>query len=142
VDIDQLFQRVLKRELEKHNDPQRAAEGVYAFSLDNQLEIPLALEALKALEAKVFFAESSGAARRLFTENETLEVLTRERVLARREATRENALELARAGDAEGLRRVSGRNLQTALQRAKPLEAKALIEAWNLLPLYEQERPA
>jgi hypothetical protein len=140
VDIAQSFQRVLRRELEKHNDPQRAAEALYAFSLDNQLEIPFVLEALKKLEIEGFFAPGSSAARRLFTENETLEVLTRERVLARREATRENALELARGGDVEGLRRVSGRNLQLALQRAKPLEAKALIQAWNLLPLYEQER--
>ena len=142
MDIARAFKRVLERELEKYSDSQRAAEAVYAFSLDNQLEIPLALEALRTLEQESFFAASSSAARRLFTENETLEVLTRERVLARREITRENALELARAGDVEGLRRVSGRNLQIALQRAKPPEAKALIEAWNLLPLYEQERPA
>jgi hypothetical protein len=142
VDIAQSFQRVLRRELEKHNDSQRGAEALYAFSLDNQLEIPSALEGLKTLEVEPFFADSSKAASRLFTENETLEVLTRERVLARREATRENALELALSNDVEGLRRVSGRNIQIALQRAKPLEAKALIQAWNLLPLYEQERPA
>ena len=73
-------------------------------------------------------------------ENETLEVLTRERVLARRETPREAALELVRLGHLEALRRVSGRNLQIALQRAQKEEAKALIAAWNSLPLYEQER--
>ena len=48
--------------------------------------------------------------------------------------------ELARAGSLDALRRVSGRNLQIALQLAQREDAKALIAAWNLLPLYEQER--
>ncbi len=139
MDINAAFQRLLGRELERHGDSQRAAEGLYAFSLDNQLEISAALEALNKLPAA--FSETARASRRLFIENETLEVLTRERILARRETPRAYPLELARDGNLEGLRRLSGRNLQAALQRAKPPEAKPLIAAWNALSLYEQERP-
>ena len=139
MEIEAAFRRLLQRELEKHSDPTRAGEGAYAFSLDQQLEPTAALEALKRLEAEPLFSASSSAAQRLFVENETLEVLTRERVLARRETPRDAALELARLGNLEALRRLSGRNLQIALQRAQPLEAKVLIAAWNLLPLYEQE---
>ena len=140
MEIEAAFRRLLQRELEKHGDATRAGEGAYAFSLDQQLEPTAALEALKQLELEPLFNTFSSAAQRLFVENETLEVLTRERVLARRETPKESALELARLGNLEVLRRVSGRNLQIALQRAQPLEAKVLIAAWNLLPLYEQER--
>jgi hypothetical protein len=138
VDIKAAFEGLLKRELEKHGDPMRASEGLYAFSLDRQLEIAEALEALRTQPEP--FAVASAQAARLFTENETLEVLTRERVLARREPVRDPPLELAREGNLERLRRVNARDLQLALQRARPLEAKVLIQAWNLLPLYEQER--
>ena len=140
MEIEAAFRRLLQRELEKHGDATRAGEAAYAFALDQQLEPTAALEALKQLELEPLFSASSSAAQRLFVENETLEVLTRERVLARRETPKESALELARLGNLEVLRRVSGRNLQIALQRAQPLEAKVLIAAWNLLPLYEQER--
>jgi hypothetical protein len=138
VDIRATFESLLKRELDKHHDPARAAEGVYAFSLDNRLEVGAALEALRTQPAPL--TEASARAVALFTENETLEVLTRERVLARREPVRTPPLELARDGNLEGLRRVNARDLQLSLQRAKPLEAKLLIQAWNLLSLYEQER--
>jgi hypothetical protein len=140
VEIEAAFRRLLQRELEKHGIATRAGEGAYAFSLDQQLEPTAALSALKQLETEALFSTSSSAAQRLFVENETLEVLTRERVLARRETSRNPALEFAKAGNLEALRRVSGRNLQIALQRAQKTEAKILIEAWNLLPLYEQER--
>ena len=140
MEIESAFRRLLQRELEKHGDATRAGEGAYAFALDQQLEPTAALEALKHLEGEALFSASSSAAQRLFVENETLEVLTRERVLARRESSRDAALELARAGSLEALRRVSGRNLQIALQRARGDESKVLIAAWNLLPLYEQER--
>ena len=140
MEIESAFRRLLQRELEKHGDATRAGEGAYAFALDQQLEPTAALEALKHLEGEALFSASSSAAQRLFVENETLEVLTRERVLARRESPRDAALELARAGSLEALRRVSGRNLQIALQRARGDESKVLIAAWNLLPLYEQER--
>lgn len=135
------LRRVLTRELERHGDAQRAGEAVYAYAYDQQLQPKAVLEGLSALETEDVFAAPTRAARRLFTENETLEVLTRERVLLRRGATREDALALARTRDLEGLRRISGRNLQLALTRARGLEARTLIEAWNLLPLYEQERP-
>ncbi len=140
MEIESAFQRLLQRELEKHGDATRAGEGAYAFSLDQQLEPTAALQALKQLETEALFSASSSAAQRLFVENETLEVLTRERVLMRRETPRDAPLELARAGSLELLRRVSGRNLQIALQRAQGAEAQILIAAWNLLPLYEQER--
>ena len=140
VEIEAALRRLLQRELERHGDATRAGEGAYAFALDQQLEPTAALEALKHLEGEALFSASSSAAQRLFVENETLEVLTRERVLARRESPRDAALELARAGSLEALRRVSGRNLQIALQRARGDESKVLIAAWNLLPLYEQER--
>lgn len=139
VEIEAAFRRLLQRELEKHHDPARAGEGAYAFSLDQQLEPTAALGALKQLETEGLFSASSSAAQRLFVENETLEVLTRERVLARRETPKEAPLDLARLGNLEALRRSSGRNLQIALQRAQRLESQVLIEAWNLLPLYEQE---
>ncbi len=140
VEIEAAFRRLLQRELGKHSDATRAGEGAYAFALDQQLEPTAALGALKQLEGEALFSASSSAAQRLFVENETLEVLTRERVLMRRETPKESALELARVGNLEALRRVSGRNLQIALQRAQPSAATALIEAWKLLPLYEQER--
>ena len=140
VEIEAAFRRLLQRELEKHSDATRAGEGAYAFAVDQQLEPTAALSALKQLEGEALFSASSSAAQRLFVENETLEVLTRERVLARRETPKDAPLELARAGSLEALRRVSGRNLQIALQRAQKEEAKALIAAWNSLPLYEQER--
>ena len=140
MEIEAAFRRLLQRELEKHGIATRAGEGAYAFSLDQQLEPTAALSALKQLEGETLLSASSSAAQRLFVENETLEVLTRERVLARRETPKDAPLELARLGHLEMLRRVSGRNLQIALQRAQGKEAKTLIEAWNLLPLYEQER--
>ena len=140
VEIQAAFRRLLQRELEKHGDSTRAGEGAYAFALDQQLEPTAALSALKQLEGEALFSASSSAAQRLFVENETLEVLTRERVLARRETPRDAPLELAKAGSLEVLRRVSGRSLQIALQRAQGAEAKVLIQAWNSLPLYEQER--
>ncbi|MFN3267528.1 MAG: hypothetical protein ACK41E_11905, partial [Deinococcales bacterium] len=114
-----------------------ASEGLYALCLDLQLEPKTALRILEQLE---IFPEALRQTIRLFTENETLEVLTRERILARRAATRPSALELARTGNKEGLRRVSGRDLQLAQQAANPSEATLLIEAWNLLSLYEQQR--
>jgi hypothetical protein len=140
VDIETMFGQLLQRELEKHHDPQRAAEGVYAFALDQRFEVEAAIKALTAQPAA--FENAARLTMRLFTENENLEVLTRERVLARREPLRDAPLELARDGALERLRRVNAQNLQLALQRAKPLEAKLLIQAWNLLPLYEQERPS
>ena len=140
MEIESALRRLLQRELEKHGDATRAGEGAYAFALDQHLEPTAALGALKQLEHEALFRDSASAAQRLFVENETLEVLTRERVLARRETPKDSALELARAGQLEALRRVSGRNLQIALQRARGKEAQVLIEAWNQLSLYEQER--
>jgi hypothetical protein len=135
-DIKLLLLDQLLREA-SHNNPTRASEGLYALCMDLNLEPKDGLFALRQLE---IFPETVGLTIRLFTENETLEVLTRERLLARRAPNRPSALELARAGKTEALRRVSGRDLQLALQAAKPLEASLLIEAWNLLSVYEQTR--
>jgi hypothetical protein len=134
------LQRQLEKELRNHHDATRAAEGVYALCLDANLEPRDALRALQELEAIPDFQDAIQTARRLFTENENLEVLTRERLLARRESLLSSVLESARAGNTEGLRRVSGRDLQHALRAAKPAEAKLLIQAWNQLSNYEQTR--
>jgi hypothetical protein len=134
------LQSLLQNQFEReaiHNNPTRASEGVYALCLDLNLESKKVLTELQKLE---FFPEAVRLTVRLFTENETLEVLTRERLLARRAPNRPSALELARSNNTEGLRRVAGRDLQLALQAAKPLEAGLLIEAWNLLSIYEQTR--
>jgi len=134
--LKSLLQNQLEREA-THNNPTRASEGVYALCLDLNLESKKVLAALKKLEV---FPEAVRLTVRLLTENETLEILTRERLLARRAPNRPSALELARSNNTEGLRRVAGRDLQLALQAAKPLEAGRLIEAWNVLSVYEQTR--
>jgi hypothetical protein len=109
--IKSLLQNQLEREA-KHNNPTRASEGVYALCLDLNLESKKVLAELKKLE--------------IFP--------------ARRAPNHPSALELARTHNTEGLRRVTGRDLQLALQAAKPLEAGLLIAAWNLLSNYEQTR--
>jgi hypothetical protein len=129
--LDQLLREA------KLGNPTRASEGVYALCMDLNLEPKKVLTVLRQLEV---FPETVRLTIRLFTENETLEVLTRERLLARRAPNRPSALELARTNNREALRRVSGRDLQLALQAAKPPEAARLIEAWNMLSLYEQSR--
>jgi hypothetical protein len=134
------LQKQLEKELRSHHDAARASEGVYALCMDANLEPSAALEALQELESIPDFQSAVQTARRLFTENENLEVLTRERLLARRKSPRASVLELARAGDVEALRRVSGRDLQHALRAAKPPEAQLLIQAWNQLSNFEQTR--
>jgi hypothetical protein len=135
-DIQGLLQNQLLREA-KHNSATRASEGVYALCMDLQLDPKKVLVALHQLKV---FPEVVRLTVRLFTENEMFEVLTRERLLARRVPNHQSALELAQVGNREALRRVSGRDLQLALQAAKPPEAVLLIEAWNKLSLYEQSR--
>ena len=137
------IQTIIERELERHpHSTALAAESVFAFAVDHP-EIPQAviLEALEHLghEPREVLRDSAQAATRLFTENETLEVLTRERVLLRRSPAHKSALALAEAGDTEGLRRLPARALKLGLQALNPAHAKAIIEAWNLLPLYERE---
>jgi hypothetical protein len=134
------LQKQLEKELRNHHDAARAAEGVYALCMDANLEPSDALSALRELEGVPDFQNAVRMTQRLFTENENLEVLTRERLLARRESPRVSVLELARAGDTEALRRVSGRDLQHALRAAKPSEARLLIQAWNQLSNFEQTR--
>jgi hypothetical protein len=140
VHIKAELQKQLEKELQNHHDATRAAEGVYALCMDANLEPSDALKALRELETIPDFQTATRATQRLFTENENLEVLTRERLLARRESPKASVLELARSGDAEGLRRVSGRDLQHALRAAKPSEAQLLIQAWNQLSNFEQTR--
>jgi hypothetical protein len=134
------LQRQLEKELRNHQDAARAAEGVYALCMDANLAPEEALAAMRELEVIPDFQNATRAVSRLFTENENLEMLTRERLLARRQPPQASALELAHLGDIEGLRRVSGRDLQHALRAAKPNEAQYLIAAWNQLSNFEQTR--
>ena len=137
MDIRQLFVEQLEREFQRHQNPTRAAEGLYGLCLDQQFAPKIVLRELEAIKV---FPEALTAIRRLFSENETLEVLTRERLLARRNTPRASALLLAQQNDLEGLRRLTGKDLQLALRAASLLEAKLIIEAWNALSVYEQTR--
>jgi hypothetical protein len=139
------LQTILEQELTRHPDATivhaRVAEGIFGFAVDNpKIEQELILEALALLadQGRESLKEAVNAAKRIFLENETLEVLTRERVLERRKPQRASALKLAREHDLEGLRRIGARALQLGLQAAKPDIAKALIEAWELLSHYER----
>lgn len=137
MDIAKLLTDQLIREYARHDSPTRAGEGLFGLCMDLRLEPQKVLGALAQLEVH---PAAILATRRLLTENETLEVLTRERLLARRSAPKAVALALARAFDTEGLRRVSGKDLQLALRAASVAEAKAIIEAWNALSVFEQTR--
>ena len=107
------IQTLLETELgrEPVGDPAvpRAAESVFAFAVDH-VEIPQA-QILESLEHLILaggedLANAARAAKRMFNEDENLELLTRERVLLRRGLSHENALALARKNDLEGLRRL------------------------------------
>lgn len=139
------LQTILEPEVTRHPDANivhaRAAEAVFGFAVDNpKIEQELILEALAVLTAlgRPELQDAVNAAKRMFLENETLEVLTRERVLERRKSQRASALELAKNHDLEGLRRIGARALQLGLQAAKPHEAREMIEAWEFLSLYER----
>jgi hypothetical protein len=139
------LQTILEQELEHQTDMlkvnSRVAEAVFAFAVDNpKIEQELILEALAVLAAQGREAlhEAISSAKRVFFENETLEVLTRERVLERRKPQRASANQLAQENDLEGLRRIGARALQLGLQVAKPDVAKVIIEAWELLSHYER----
>ena len=139
------LQTILEQELEHQTDTlkvnARVAEAVFAFAVDNpKIEQELILEALALLAdlGREALREAINGAKRVFFENETLEVLTRERVLERRKPQRASAVQLARENDLEGLRRIGARALQLGLQAAKPDVAKVLIEAWELLSHYER----
>jgi hypothetical protein len=139
------LQTILEQELEHNPDAftvnARVAEAVFAFAVDNsKIEQELILEALALLadQGRDALKTAANGAKRVFFENETLEVLTRERVLERRKPQRASALELARDNDLEGLRRIGARALQLGLQAAKPDVARVLIEAWELLSHYER----
>ncbi len=140
MNVKDELQRQLGKELRNHHDATRAAEGVYALCMDANFEPREALAALQELGGIPDFQDAARAIMRLFTENENLEMLTRERLLARRQPPRASVLEMARLGEIEGLRRVSGRDLQHALRAAKPNEAQHLITAWNQLSNFEQTR--
>ncbi len=137
MDIKALFTQILEREYQRHQNPARAAEGLYGLCLDQQFAPKMVQQELLELE---IYPEAVAATRRLLTENENLEVLTRERLLARRTTPRASALLLAQQNDLEGLRRLTGKDLQLALRAASVLEAKPIIEAWNALSVYEQSR--
>jgi hypothetical protein len=139
------LQTIFEQELEHTSDTfkvnARVAEAVFGFAVDNpKIEQDLILEALALLsdQGREALRNAINAAKRVFFENETLEVLTRERVLERRKPQRASAIELAKNNDLEGLRRIGARALQLGLQVAKPDVAKVLIEAWELLSHYER----
>jgi hypothetical protein len=139
------LQTIFEQELARHPDriivQARVAEGIFGFAVDNpKIEQELILEALALLadQGREALRDAVNAAKRIFLENETLEVLTRERVLERRKSQRASAVQLARENDLEGLRRIGARALQLGLQAAKPEVAKVIIEAWELLSLYER----
>ena len=109
----------------------------------DHVEIPQA-QILESLEHLILgsseeLANAARAAKRMFSEDENLELLTRERVLLRRGLSHENALALARKNDLEGLRRLPASTLKLALNASRPSEAAPIIQAWNLMPLYERE---
>jgi hypothetical protein len=139
------LQTIFEQELARHTNriiiQARVAEGIFGFAVDNpKIEQELILEALAVLadQGRESLRDAVNAAKRIFLENETLEVLTRERVLERRKPQRASAIELAKNNDLEGLRRIGARALQLGLQAAKPEVAKVIIEAWELLSLYER----
>jgi hypothetical protein len=145
LDLVTQLQTILEQELARHPDvtivQARVAESIFGFAVDNpKIEQELILEALALLAdlGREALRDAVNAAKRIFLENETLEVLTRERVLERRKPQRASAIELARENDLEGLRRIGARALQLGLQAAKPDVAKVIIEAWELLSLYER----
>lgn len=140
------LQTILEQELARHPDANtmqaRVAEATFGFAVDNpKIEQELILEALAVLanQGRKELQEAVNAAKRIFLENETLEVLTRERVLERRKPQRASAIQLAKENDLEGLRRIGARALQLGLQAAKPDIAKVIIEAWELLSQYERK---
>ncbi len=139
------IQSILEQELARHHDTTimqaRVAEAIFGFAVDNpKIEQELILEALAVLsdQGREAMRNAASAAKRIFLENETLEVLTRERVLERRKPQRASAVQLAKENDLEGLRRIGARALQLGLQAAKPDVAKVMIEAWELLSQYER----
>jgi aminoglycoside/choline kinase family phosphotransferase len=139
------LQTILESELARQTNATsvqaRVAESIFGFAVDNpKIEQELILEALALLSdlGREALRDAVNAAKRIFFENETLEVLTRERVLERRKPQRASAIELAKNNDLEGLRRIGARALQLGLQAAKPDVAKVIIEAWELLSQYER----
>lgn len=117
----------------------RAAEGVYGFVLDHpELSLQAIAQSLRWLVDEPHLAEAARAASRVLLESGGLEADTRDRAQARRGELHPSALELARENDLFSLRRLPARALRFALQAARPAEARALIEAWNAMPLYEQ----
>jgi hypothetical protein len=117
----------------------RAAEGVYGFMLDHpELPLQAIAQSLRWLTDEPNLEDAARIASRVLLEIDGDAVDARDRTQARRGELHPSALELARDNDVFSLRRLPARALRFALQAAKPNEAKALIEAWNALPLYEQ----
>jgi hypothetical protein len=141
-EIHTLLETELEREPTGDLAIARAAESVFAFAVDH-VDIPKD-QILESLEHLILggsenLTNAARAAKRMFSEDENLELLTRERVLLRRGLSHENALALARKNDLEGLRRLPASTLKLALNASRPLEAAPIIQAWNLMPLYERE---
>lgn len=117
----------------------RAAEGVYGFVLDHpELSLQAIVQSLRWLVDEPPLDQAARVVARVLLEFGDLEADARDRAQARRGELHPSALELAHENDVFSLRRLPARALRFALQAAKPSEAKALIEAWNAMPLYEQ----
>ncbi len=139
------IQKILEQELARKATisliSARVSEAVFGFAVDNpDISQELILETLAVLSqpARSVLQEIIETAKRIFFENETLEVNIRERVLERRKPQRASAIELACNNDLEGLRRVGARALQIGLQVAKSEDAAIIIKAWEHLSLYER----
>jgi hypothetical protein len=135
---------LLVRDLEAGGAPDpdwRAAEGLYGWVLDHpELDLSEVAAAVKVAADLPATAGAARAAARLLAESGPREDGVRERASERHGEHHPSALQLARAGDAEGLARLPARALRIGLQAATPPEASHLIAAWNALPVYDRER--
>lgn len=139
--------RVIERELdsaarlEPHAAAALAAEAVYGLTVDDpDLPPDDVAEALAYLVSLERLAPAARAAASALGGSGASDAALRDRVRSRRAGPHASAVELARAGDVDGLRRVGGRALRLALQAAGAAEAAVIARAWALLPVRERER--
>lgn len=135
--------RLIERELARGaaHAAERAAEGLYGWTLDHpDVSLDALANALRTLVDSPRLAAPVRRAARLLAEPTPEDASLISRAEARRRDPHASPLELARLADTEALRRLPARALRLALQAATPAIAPALIDAWNALPLHEQER--
>lgn len=140
--LDELH-TILEQELEREprsGSLERASEGVYGFVLDHpELPLQAVAQTLRWMADEPALMRAAQMAARVLLESGGHELDVRDRAQARRGELHPSALELAREHDLFSLRRLPARAIKLALQSARPPEASVLIEAWNSLPIYEQE---